>query len=141
MRRVLVLCTGNSARSQMAEGLLRHFYGDRLKVESAGTRPGTLRPEAVEAMREIDIDISAHHAKHPDIFAGQRPFDVVLSVCDSAREECPVWPAATRHIHHSFDDPAAAEGEWEVRLAAFRRVRDAIRTALPELVRRIESEP
>jgi arsenate reductase len=125
-RSVLILCTGNSARSQMAEGLLRHDFGDRFEVASAGTRPGAVRPEAVAAMRELGIDISGHRSKHVDEFAGQA-FDFVLTVCDNARESCPVFPAGTRTLHHSFDDPAAVEGDAAVRLAAFRRVRDEIR--------------
>ena len=129
MPRVLILCTGNSARSQMAEGLLRHDAGDRFTVESAGTRPGSVRPEAIEAMREVGIDISQHRSKHVDEFAAQ-PFDYLLTVCDNARESCPVFPAGVVKIHRSFDDPAAVEGTWEVRLDAFRRVRDQIREYL-----------
>jgi arsenate reductase len=124
--RVLILCTGNSARSQMAEGLLRHDFGDRFEVASAGTRPGGVRPEAIAVMRELGIDISAHRSKHVAEFAGQA-FDYVLTVCDHARESCPVFPAQTRMIHHSFEDPAAADGDEAARLAVFRRVRDEIR--------------
>jgi arsenate reductase (thioredoxin) len=127
--RVLILCTGNSARSQMAEGLLRHDDGDHFEVESAGTRPSTVRPEAIEAMREIGIDIAGQRSKSVDELAG-RDFDYVITVCDNARENCPYFPARTRMIHHSFDDPAAVEGEWDERLAAFRRVRDEIREYL-----------
>ena len=123
--RVLILCTGNSARSQMAEGLLRHDGGGRFEVESAGTRPSAVRPEAVEAMRGIGVDISGHRSKSVDEFAGEA-FDYVITVCDNARENCPYFPATTRTIHHGFDDPAAVEGAWEERLAAFRRVRDEI---------------
>ena len=132
MPRVLILCTGNSARSQMAEGLLRHDAGDRFTVESAGTRPSSVRPEAVEAMREVGIDISRHRSKHVDEFAGT-PFDYVLTVCDNAREACPIFPAGAVKLHHGFDDPAAVEGPWEERLAAFRRVRDEIRDYLRSL--------
>src|SRR4029078_12546047 len=89
-RRVLILCTGNSARSQMAEGLLRHDAGDRFDVESAGTRPSSVRPEAISVMRELDIDISGHRSKSVEEFAGQN-FDYVLTVCDHARETCPVF--------------------------------------------------
>src|SRR5579872_7104345 len=88
-KRVLILCTGNSARSQMAEGLLRHDAGDRFEVESAGTSPGHVRPEAIAVMREIGIDISHHRSKHVDEFR-DRPFDLVLTVCDNAKQTCPV---------------------------------------------------
>ncbi|HEX8634097.1 MAG TPA: arsenate reductase ArsC [Pyrinomonadaceae bacterium] len=128
-RRVLILCTGNSARSQMAEGLLRHDGGERFEVSSAGVSPSRVRPEAVEAMREAGIDISGQRSKSIEEFAG-RAFDVVITVCDNAREQCPFFPAATRRIHWSFDDPAAAAGDREARLAVFRRVRDEIRARL-----------
>ena len=124
-KRVLILCTGNSARSQMAEGLLRKSGGGRFEVFSAGTRPSSVRPEAVEAMREVGVDISRQRSKSVDEFAG-REFDYVITVCDNARESCPVFPGKTERIHWSFDDPAAAEGGWAERLAVFRRVRDEI---------------
>ncbi len=129
MQRVLILCTGNSARSQMAEGLLRHEAGDRFDVFSAGTGPSQVRPEAVAAMREIGIDISSHRSKSVDEFQALR-FDTVITVCDNARESCPVFPAPTQRIHWSIDDPAAVEGSEEQRLAAFRRIRDEIRGRL-----------
>ena len=129
MPRVLILCTGNSARSQMAEGLLRHLASGRAEVHSAGTKPGTVRPEAIAAMSELGIDISAHRSKHVDEFSGQH-FDTVLTVCDNAREACPVFPTATQLLHWSFEDPAAVEGPFEVRLAAFRRIRDQIHNRL-----------
>jgi len=132
--KVLILCTGNSARSQMAEGLLRHDAGDRFEVFSAGTKPGHVRPEAIAVMRELGIDLSGHRSKHVDEFAGQN-FDYVLTVCDNARESCPVFPSTTRTIHHSFDDPAALEGTEEARLALFRRVRDEIRKYLKSFPR------
>ena len=128
-QRVLILCTGNSARSQMAEGLLRNDAGDRFEVESAGTKPGHVRPEAIAAMREIGIDISSHRSKHVDEFQNQS-FDYVLTVCDNARETCPIYPGQTNRIHHSFEDPAAVQGSEEERLALFRRVRDQIRAYL-----------
>jgi len=124
-KRVLILCTGNSARSQMAEGLLRHTAGDRYEVFSAGTKPGSVRPEAVAVMRELGIDISAHRSKSVDEFLGQH-FDYVLTVCDNANESCPVFPAQTQRIHWSFADPAAAQGSEEERKAVFRRIRDEI---------------
>jgi arsenate reductase (thioredoxin) len=125
-KRVLILCTGNSARSQMAEGLLRHDAGDRFEVYSAGTRPGRVRPEAIEVMRELGIDISGHRSKSVDEFTG-RLLDYVLTVCDNARESCPIFPGRTVTIHKSFDDPAGFEGPEEERLAVFRRVRDELR--------------
>jgi arsenate reductase len=128
-KRVLILCTGNSARSQMAEGLLRHDGRDLFEVFSAGTRPSHVRPEAIAAMRELGIDISAHRSKSVDEFAG-REFDYVITVCDNAKELCPVFPGQTRRIHWSFDDPAAATGDEATRLGEFRRVRDQIRECL-----------
>jgi arsenate reductase len=128
-KRVLILCTGNSARSQMAEGLLRHDGGDLFEVFSAGTHPGQVRPEAIEALREVGIDISSHRSKSVDEFTNEE-FDYVITVCDNAREHCPVLPGAARRIHWSFDDPAAAPGDEAARLAEFRRVRDQIRERL-----------
>ena len=127
--RVLILCTGNSARSQMAEGLLRHDAGERVVVESAGTRPSRVRPEAITVMRELGIDISRHESKGVERFAGET-FDYVLTVCDHARETCPIFPGGAVQRHHSFDDPAAVDGTDAERLAAFRRVRDEIRAFL-----------
>ena len=127
--RVLILCTGNSARSQMAEGLLRHRAGERFNVESAGTRPGRVRPEAIAVMKELGIDISGHRSKHVDEFEGQ-PFDYLLTVCDNARESCPVFFGDAKRLHRDFEDPAALQGTEEERLALFRRVRDEIRDYL-----------
>jgi arsenate reductase (thioredoxin) len=132
-KRVLILCTGNSARSQMAEGLLRHDGGARFEVESAGVEPSHVRPQAVEAMRELGIDISGHRSKSVDEFAGQE-FDYVITVCDNANERCPVFPGKTTRIHWSFDDPAAAQGDEAERLAVFRRVRDEIRGRLRDFI-------
>ena len=126
---VLILCTGNSARSQMAEGLLRHDAGDRFEVFSAGTRPSSVRPEAIAAMREVDIDISGHRSKSIDEFAA-RSFDYVLTVCDNAKESCPIFPGHGNRIHHSFEDPAAIQGSDTEKQAMFRRVRDQIREYL-----------
>ena len=123
--RVLLLCTGNSARSQMAEGLLRHMAGDLMEVHSAGTRPGSVRPEAIAVMAELGIDIRSHWSKHVDDFSGQ-PFDYVITVCNNANESCPVFPAQTRRIHWSFEDPNG--------LADFRRIRDQIAHRLTEFV-------
>ncbi|MBI3651655.1 MAG: arsenate reductase ArsC [Acidobacteria bacterium] len=132
-KRVLILCTGNSARSQMAEGLLRHDGGDRFAVFSAGTHPSFVRSEAIAAMRELGIDISAQRSKAVDEFLGQE-FDYVITVCDNARETCPVFAAQTTRLHWSFADPAAVGGEYAERLAAFRQVRDQIRQRLHEFL-------
>ena len=128
-RRILILCTGNSARSQMAEGLLRHDAGQRFDVFSAGTKPSHVREEAVAVMRELGIDISSYRSKSVDEFAGQS-FDYVLTVCDNAKESCPIFPGNTATIHHAFEDPAAFQGSDQDRLALFRRVRDQIREYL-----------
>ena len=125
MKGILVLRTGNSARSQMGEGLFRHEGGGAYEVESAGTKPSLVRPEAIAAMQEIGIDISGHRSKSVDEFAGQQ-FDYVVTVCDNARDVCPVFPAGTERIHWSFEDPAAVEGSEGMRLSAFRRIRDQI---------------
>lgn len=113
----------------MAEGLLRHDSGGRFEVESAGTRPTRVRPEAIAVMAELGIDLSGHRSKRIDDLVF-RPFDYVLTVCDNAKESCPVFPGGTVTIHHSFEDPAAVEGTEEERLAAFRRVRDQLREYL-----------
>lgn len=131
--RVLILCTGNSARSQMAEGLLRHLAGDRFEVESAGTIASFVRPQAIAAMAEIGIDISGHRSKCLDEFLGE-PFDYVITVCDNAAENCPVFPGKAERIHWSFDDPAEAKGSEEDVLAEFRRVRDEIKAKLAAFV-------
>jgi arsenate reductase (thioredoxin) len=128
-KRILILCTGNSARSQMAEGLLRHDAGDRYEVFSAGTKPTSVRPEAIAVMRELGIDISGHRSKSVDEFTGQN-FDYVLTVCDNAKESCPIFPGAAAMLHHNFEDPAAWQGSEEERLSVFRRVRDEIRQYL-----------
>jgi arsenate reductase (thioredoxin) len=129
--RVLILCTGNSARSQMAEGLLRHDGGPQYEVVSAGTQPSYVRPEAIQVMREAGIDISDHRSKSVEEFAGQH-FDYVITVCDNAKESCPIFPATTKRIHWSLEDPAAVKGSEEQRLAQFRRIRDQLRTHLRE---------
>ena len=130
--RVLILCTGNSARSQMAEGLLRHMAGGRYEAFSAGTRPVGLNPNAVKAMAELGIDISSHRSKSVDEFTGQ-PFDCVITVCDNAKESCPIFPGAGERLHHSFRDPAALPADQQ--LPAFRKVRDEIASWLEEFVR------
>lgn len=128
-KRVLILCTGNSARSQMAEGLLRDIGKAQLEVESAGVIASFVRPQAIEAMKEIGIDISSHRSKSVEEFTGEE-FDYVITVCDNAKESCPVFPGNTKRIHWSFGDPAEAKGSDEEKLAVFRRVRDEIREKL-----------
>jgi arsenate reductase (thioredoxin) len=129
--RVLILCTGNSARSQMAEALLRHVGGTQYEVFSAGTKPVGVNPLAIEAMREKGIDISKQRSKSVAEFAGQE-FAMVITVCDNAAEECPVFPGAPQRAHWSLSDPAAVSGTLQEKLGAFRKVRD-------ELERRIQS--
>lgn len=132
-KRVLILCTGNSARSQMAEGLLRNLAGDRFTVASAGVAPSHVRPEAIQVMRELSIDISGHRSKSVDEFLGKE-FDYVITVCDNANEQCPVFPGKTKRIHWSFEDPAAAQGDETRRLAVFRRVRDQLNERLEDFI-------
>ena len=128
-KRVLFLCTHNSARSQMAEGLLRNMAGDRFDVFSAGTERTYVQPLAIDAMREIGIDITAQTSKTLDELEGQT-FDYVITVCDRANESCPILPGTTERIHWSFEDPTAATGTDEQRLRAFRTVRDAFQQRL-----------
>jgi arsenate reductase len=128
-QRVLILCTGNSARSQMAEGLLRQDAGDSFEVFSAGVKSTFVRPQAIEAMREVGIDISGQHSKSVEEFLDEE-FDYVITVCDNANEQCPVFPGRTKRIHWSFEDPAAASGDEAAKLTVFRRVRDQIRQQL-----------
>ena len=133
---ILVLCTGNSARSQMAEGLLQHICDNVYDVYSAGTEPSIVRPEAIKALAELGMDISGHRSKSVDEFS-DREIDYVLTVCDNAKENCPYFPAKTRLIHHAFPDPAGVEGDEEARLDAFRNVRDQIREFIPVFLEEI----
>ena len=133
-KRVLVLCTGNSCRSQIAEGWIRHLLGDRVEAWSAGTRPSFVHPRAIEVMSEAGVDLSSHSSKSVESLR-EIPFDLVVTVCDSAREACPVFPGAKRTVHRAFEDPAQA-GAGEDALPVFRRVRDEIRAALVPLVER-----
>ncbi len=128
---VLILCTGNSARSQMAEGLLKHICGDRFQIYSAGTRPVGVNRAAIAALSEFGIDIRDNRSKSVDEFSNV-PIEYVLTVCDNAKGDCPYFPARTRLIHHAFDDPGSVDGDEEMRLNAFRRVRDEIDTYLRE---------
>lgn len=134
-KRVLVLCTGNSCRSQMAEGWLRHDLGDRVEAFSAGTRPSFVHPLAIRVMAEAGVDLSSHRSKSVQEFAG-RPFDLVVTVCDAAREACPAFPGAAKQIHELFPDPAAFGGSEDEVLQRFREIRDQIRQRLVPLVRR-----
>ena len=138
--RVLILCTGNSARSQMAEGLLRHDGGEAFVVDSAGIEPSFVRPEAIEAMREIGIDISGHRSKSIDEFARQL-VDYVITVCDNAKQNCPIFPVATSRIHWSIEDPAAVDGAEQTRLDAFRAARDDLRERLQTFIESAREGP
>ena len=128
-KKILVLCTGNSARSQMAEGLLKHITQSKYEIYSAGTKPSVVRPEAIKVLAEVGIDISRNRSKSVDEFAGQK-INFVLTVCDNAKEVCPYFPAKTKLIHHSFEDPAEIQGDEETRIEAFRQTRDQIRKYL-----------
>ena len=127
--KVLFLCTHNSARSQMAEGLLRHLAGDRFEVASAGTEATSVRPEAIEAMSELGVDISGQESKTLERYLGE-PFDYVVTVCDDANEACPVFPGAKNRLHWSFEDPSRVTGSDEERLEAFRAARDGLRECI-----------
>ncbi len=130
-RRVLFLCTHNSARSQMAEGLLRDLADDRFEAHSAGTEATRVRPLAIRAMAELGIDVSGQQSKTLDRYLGE-PFDAVVTVCDQAAEACPVFPGAKERRHWSFPDPSKATGAQEDQLAVYRDVRDAIRARIEQ---------
>lgn len=125
-RKLLFLCTGNSARSQMAEALARRHGGDRFDVYSAGITPGVLNPLTVRVMEEIGVDMSGYYAKSVDEYLGKEQFAYVITVCAKAEQSCPIFPGVTVRLHWSFDDPAAASGSDEERLLVFRRVRNEI---------------
>jgi arsenate reductase len=138
--KVLFLCTHNSARSQMAEGLLRHLAGNHFEVMSAGTEATHVRPLAIRAMDELGIDISGQESKTLDRYLGDI-FDYVVTVCDDATEACPVFPGAKRRLHWSFEDPAQARGSEEERLRVFQSVRDEIKERIEgELPRQVEHD-
>ncbi len=132
-KHILVLCTGNSCRSQMAEGYLRHFAAGRAEVSSAGVETHGLNPRAVDVMKEDGMDISSHTSKTIDALAG-KTFDLILTVCDSARENCPWFPADAKRLHHDFPDPAKAQGSEAEIMEEFRRVRDLIKAHCKELI-------
>jgi arsenate reductase len=123
---VLFLCTHNSVRSQMAEGLANALFGDRLQAQSAGTEPAEVHPLAIRAMNEVGIDISGHRSKSLDEFRSVR-FDCIVTLCDGAKGSCPFFPGGGVQVHRGFEDPAAVSGSEDERLVAFRRVRDEIR--------------
>ncbi len=123
---ILVLCTGNSTRSQMAHGYLQQFAGNTANVYSAGVETHGLNPKAVQVMAEDGIDISQHTSNHVDEYANL-PFDHVITVCDSAAERCPIWIGQTNRLHHNFEDPSKVTGDPEAVLANYRRIRDQIR--------------
>jgi len=131
--KVLILCTGNSARSQMAEGLMRKMGGNNFEVASAGISPTQVRSEAVEVMKEIGIDISQHLSKDVDRFVADN-FDYVITVCDNANERCPVFPGHAKRIHWSFADPAQVEGDEATKLSAFRTIRDQIKQRIATFI-------
>ena len=133
-KRVLILCTGNSARSQIAEGLLRHFHGDSFQVYSAGIEPSFVRPQAIRIMNEIGIDISTQRSKSIDEFLTQE-FDYVITACDNANERCPIFPGAPNRIHWSVEDPAAVAVDEETQLAAFRAARKELQRRLEEFAK------
>lgn len=133
-KKILVLCTGNSARSQMAEGLLKHITQNEYEIFSAGTKPSIVRPEAIKVLAEIGVDISNNRSKSVDEFLTEE-IDYVLTVCDNAKETCPYFPAKTKVIHHSFEDPPAiGEADEETTLRIFRRVRDEIEQYLRQAI-------
>jgi arsenate reductase (thioredoxin) len=126
-KKVLFLCTHNSARSQMAEGILRSAYGDKYEASSAGTEPSRVNPYAVRAMAEIGIDISGHGSKSVEKFEGEK-FDTVVTVCDHAKDVCPAFPGAKKYLHRGFTDPSRFRGKDEEILEGFREVRDEIKS-------------
>ena len=137
--RVLFVCTHNSARSQMAEALLREMGGDAVDSQSAGTHPGTVHPLAIRAMAEIGIDISGARTKSTDSLLNER-FDYVITLCDDANESCPIFPNAAHRLHWSFPNPSEATGSEEERLAVFRSIREGIRERLASLLQEAEKE-
>ncbi len=132
-KKILVLCTGNSCRSQMAEGYFRHLAGQRFDVFSAGLEPSIVNPKAIKVMQEDGIDISSHTSKDVDRFIGQQ-FDYIITVCDNAKERCPFFPGQAERIHWSFEDPAAAQGTEAEVLSVFRKVRNQIKAKITQFL-------
>ncbi len=135
--KILFLCTGNSCRSQMAEGWARHLKVDVIEAFSAGVNPVSVSRRAIQVMAEAGVDISGHRSKHVDEFSGL-DFDYVVTVCDNAKEQCPFFPNARKMIHKSFEDPACAAGSDEQVMASFRKVRDQIRTFVDKMPRNLQ---
>ena len=133
-KRILVICTGNSCRSQMAEGFLRSFVGESVEVRSAGTHPSFVHPIAIRVMKEIGIDISSHTSKSVDEFR-DREFDYIITVCDNAREHCPVFPGKGKRMHIPFEDPGMFNGKEVQRLEKFRQVRDQIHASMENFLK------
>ncbi len=131
-KRVLFVCTHNSSRSQMAEGLLRNLYGDKYEVFSAGTKPSKVNPNAIEVMEEIGIDISSHYSKNVKDFINE-DFDYVITVCGGAKESCPFFPGGKEQIHKDFQDPSSFSGSKEEVLLKFREIRDKLKEWITEL--------
>jgi arsenate reductase len=128
-KKILFLCTHNSARSQMAEGLMNSYFGDKYEAKSAGVEVSKVNPFATIAMKEIGIDISHHYSKHANEFLNEK-FDFIITVCDHAKEHCPYFPGGKIYVHKSFEDPSDAKGTEEEKLAVFRKVRDQIKAWL-----------
>lgn len=130
-KKVLFLCTHNSARSQMAEGIMNYYFGNLYEAKSAGVEASKVNPLAIEVLREMGIDISSHYSKHVDKFLNES-FDFIITVCDHAREHCPYFPGGKAYIHKSFEDPSRVEGTYEEKKAVFRKVREEIKEWLEE---------
>lgn len=136
MINILVLCTGNSCRSQMAEGYLKKFGGEKIKAYSAGIETHGLNPRAVVVMKEDDVDISEHTSNHIDEYKSI-PFDIIITVCDHAKENCPYFPSNATRYHHNFPDPAKATGKEEEILSSFRQTRDQIKEYIVDLLKKL----
>ncbi len=132
--KVLFLCTGNSARSQMAEGFLRQYAGDRFEVFSAGLEPSFINPLTIQVMEEKDVNMTGHYSKGLDQFLGKVHFAYLITVCSRADEKCPIFPGMGQRLHWPFEDPAAFQGSPEERLAKFRQVRDEIEAKIKDFV-------
>jgi arsenate reductase len=131
-KNILVLCTGNSCRSQLAEGYLRHFHGEKANVYSAGVETHGVNPRAIATMKEDGMDISMHTSNHVDEYL-HIPFDLIITVCDHASERCPIFPSSAQRIHHNFTDPAKATGDEQAIQSAFASVREQIKRFCAEL--------
>jgi arsenate reductase (thioredoxin) len=138
--KVLFLCTGNSARSQMGEAMLRKYAGDRFEIHSAGLDPSVINPYTVRVLEEVGIDTSEQHAKPLSIYAGKMHFGYLITVCSKAEERCPIFPGMGLRLHWPFEDPAAFEGSDEETLAKFREVRDQIEAKVKSWLQEMETE-